>query len=121
MKELSWKEVSVRLKALRKHHKLTIEKLAERIEVSSSFIGLIEKGESGVSLENLYKLAQLYNCSLDYLVSGKENAGTQDSGGHLARLNTAFYDFTEDEISFVASLAGFLRDKITVKQNDSQK
>jgi len=115
MKELSWKEVSVRLKALRKQHKLTIEKLAERVEVSSSFIGLIEKGESGISLENLYKLAQVYNCSLDYLVSGKENAGAQDSGGHLARLSTSFHGYTEEEISFVASLAHFLRDKVTVK------
>ena len=115
MRELSWKDVAVRLKALRKQHKLTIEKLAERIEVSSSFIGLIEKGESGISLENLYKLAQIYGCSLDYLVAGKENAGAQDSGGQLARLSTAFYGFTEDEISFVASLAGFLRDKVTVK------
>jgi len=115
MKELNWKDVAVRLKALRKQHKLTIERLAEMIEVSSSFIGLIEKGESGVSLENLYKLAQIYSCSLDWLVTGKENAGAQEAGGQFAQLNTAFHGYTSDEVDFVASLARFLRGKISLK------
>ena len=115
MKELSWKEVATRLKALRKQHKLTIERLAEMVDVSSSFIGLIEKGESGVSLENLYKLAQLYSCSLDYIVTGKENAGEQEEGGQFSQLTSAFHGYTSDEVDFVASLARFLRGKVTVK------
>lgn len=115
MKELSWKEIAVRLKALRKQHHLTIERLAEMVNVSISFIGLIEKGESGVSLENLYKLAQLYNCSLDYLVTGSEYTGEQDANARFAQLNTAFYGYADDEVAFVASLARFLRGKVTVK------
>jgi len=115
METLNWKEVAVRLKTLRKQHKLTIEKLAERIDVSTSFIGLVEKGESGISLENLYKLAQVYSCSLDYLVTGKENAGAPVTDERLSRLSTAFYGYEKEEVEFVASLASFLRGKVVVK------
>jgi len=70
MKKLNWNDVSIRLKTLRQQHKMTIEELAGKTDVSSSFIELLEKESSGISLENLYKIAQVYNCSLDYLVAG---------------------------------------------------
>ncbi|MCL1842205.1 MAG: helix-turn-helix domain-containing protein [Defluviitaleaceae bacterium] len=115
MKELSWNDVAARLKALRKQHRLTIERLAEMVNVSTSFIGLIEKGESGVSLENLYKLSQVYNCSLDYLVAGNNASGTSETNALLSQLSTAFYGCTDDELAFVAELTRFLRGKINVK------
>jgi transcriptional regulator with XRE-family HTH domain len=116
MKELCWKEVAARLKALRKQHRLTIEKLAERVNVSTSFIGLVEKGESGVSLENLYKLAQVYSCSLDYLVTGKENNVAADVNSMLPQLASAFYGYSDEELAFIADLVGFMRGKITVNK-----
>jgi transcriptional regulator with XRE-family HTH domain len=114
MKELCWKDVAVRLKALRKQHRLTIERLAEMVNVSTSFIGLIEKGESGVSLENLYKLSQVYNCTLDYLVTGNDNGEKTNVTAAFSQLATAFYGYTSEEIAFVADLARFMRGKITV-------
>ena len=114
MKELNWNDVAARLKALRKQHKLTIERLAEKINVSSSFIGLIEKGESGISLENLYKLSQLYNCSLDYLVSGGDDEAASYVDARFSRITTALHDCDENEIEFFASLATYLHDKISV-------
>ena len=109
MKELIRSDVAARLKSLRKEHKLTIERLAEMINVSASFIGLIEKGGSGISLENLYKLSQVYGCSLDYLIAGGE---PQNNSARLAKLQSALYDFDDDEIDFVASLARFMHGKV---------
>lgn len=110
MKELNWNDVATRLRALRKQHRLTIERLAEMVNVSTSFIGLIEKGESGVSLENLYKLSQVYNCSLDYLVTGEKTEN--DENELVAQLSTAFYGYNDKELNFVADLARFVRGKI---------
>lgn len=114
MKELNWKEVASRLKALRKQNHLTIEKLAEMVNVSTSFIGLIEKGESGVSLENLYKLAQIYGCSLDYLVAG-EDSENRAVDSPMSMVGTALHGCNDEEIVFFADLARFLRRKLTAK------
>ena len=115
MKELSWQEISARLKTLRKENKLTIERLAEMVGVSTSFIGLIEKGESGISIENLYKLSQVFNCTLDYLVTGKR--GEEAPGPHtkFAKLNSALYDYNENEIDFIIDTAKFLRSRTNLR------
>lgn len=115
VKELSWKEISERLKVLRKQNKLTIERLAELVGVSTSFIGLIEKGDSGVSLENLYKLSQIFNCSIDYLVTGKEIGSPADTHAGFKELNAALYDYQDKEIDFIIDLSKFLRNRVAVK------
>jgi len=118
MKDLEWSGVAARLKALRKQHKLTIERLAEMIKVSTSFIGLIEKGESGISLENLYKLSQVFSCSIDFLITGEEQnaaAIAANTNPNLVMLTAALCDYTSEEIEFLVSLAGFLRNKVKIK------
>ena len=113
LKELNWSEIATRLKELRTSNKLTIERTAELIGVSTSFIGLIEKGNSGVSIENLYKLSQIFNVSVDYLITGSTN--NHDAHTKFTLLNTAVFDWSESEIAFLADLSRFLRTKITVK------
>lgn len=113
MRELDWNEVAARLKELRKKNKLTIERLAEMVKVSTSFIGLIEKGESGISIENLYKLAQVFNCSLDYLITGTDMV--TDSHARFEKLNAALYDYSDRELEFVIEMSNFLRGRVEVR------
>ena len=47
-----------RLRQLRKVSNLTQEELAEKVEVSVDFIGLIERGLRGPSFDTLYKLSK---------------------------------------------------------------
>ncbi|MEG0741200.1 MAG: helix-turn-helix transcriptional regulator [Clostridia bacterium] len=51
----------------------TQDELAERVNVSTSFVGHIEKGSRKASLETLVSLANALNVSLDYLVAGSLN------------------------------------------------
>ena len=113
MNELSWKELALRLKELRKKNKLTIERLANIVGVSTSFISMLEKGESGISIENLYKMAQVFNCSLDYLVTGETDRNHDYS--KFSSLNTLLYDYSEKEIEFIIDTAKFLRDRVVVE------
>ncbi|MEG1472210.1 MAG: helix-turn-helix transcriptional regulator, partial [Clostridia bacterium] len=48
----------------------TQEQLAEKIGVSTSFVGHIERGSRKASLETLVSLANVFKVSLDYLMAG---------------------------------------------------
>lgn len=52
---------------------LTRSQVSQRIGVSESIIGLYESGNRQPSLENLVKLAKLYNVSIDYLLGNEIN------------------------------------------------
>jgi transcriptional regulator with XRE-family HTH domain len=51
----------------------TQEALAERVNVSTSFVGHVERGTRKASLETLVAIANVLNVSLDYLLSGSMN------------------------------------------------
>ena len=51
----------------------TQEALAERVNVSTSFVGHVERGTRKASLETLVALANVLDVSLDYLLSGCMN------------------------------------------------
>ena len=50
-----------RLKALRLDHNLTQLELAEIIDMSPNFIGMIERGERNTNVENVFKIARALN------------------------------------------------------------
>lgn len=58
MKE-SNRKIGRRLKRYRVERELTQEKMAELMEISLTFYGQIERGESGISIE---KIILLYEC-----------------------------------------------------------
>ncbi len=92
------------------------------LEVSPSFIGLVERGTSGVSLENLCKLSEIFQVSTDYLLKGeetntlaKEEKTIHDGRSNIDILNTYLYNYTEEEIQFIIDLVKFLKPRISVK------
>ena len=50
-----------RLKALRLDHNLTQLELAEILDMSPNFIGMIERGERNTTVENVFKIARALN------------------------------------------------------------
>lgn len=50
-----------RLKALRLDHSLTQLELAEILDMSPNFIGMIERGERNTIVENVFKIARALN------------------------------------------------------------
>lgn len=109
------KEIGKRIRGERLKNRLTIEKLCEMLEVSPSFIGLVERGESGISLEKLYRLSEIFNVSCDYLLKGEKEKKSCSQRSKIEVLNTYLYDYTEDELDFALELLKFLRGKVEVK------
>ncbi len=53
-----------RIQELRKMNNLTQSELAEKIGLSTNFIGMVERGERNTSVDKIFKLAKAFNISL---------------------------------------------------------
>lgn len=74
---MDYMQLGTRLRQERLKHKLTQERLAEKIDVSHAYIGQIERGERSLTLETLIKLANQLEVTADELLheSLKMNEG----------------------------------------------
>ena len=54
----------LRIRELRKKSKLTQSELAEKIGLSTNFIGMVERGERNTSIDKIFKLSRAFNLSL---------------------------------------------------------
>ena len=54
----------LRVRELRKKSKLTQSELAEKIGLSTNFIGMVERGERNTSVDKIFKLAKAFNIRL---------------------------------------------------------
>ena len=61
-----------RLKDLREDHDYTQTYIAKYLNMKQQQYSRYETGEFEISLENLIKLAKLYNVSVDYLLNLKD-------------------------------------------------
>ncbi len=73
MNENQINEMGQRIADLRRSHKMTQEQLAELLDVSTKHISHVERGCTNLSLNTLIKLCSIFNCTLDYIVFGREN------------------------------------------------
>ena len=68
-----------KIKYLRDQLDISQEELAKRINISPSTIAMYETNKRQPSYEILLKLAEIFNCSLDYLLGKKENSTNKNS------------------------------------------
>ena len=65
-------EFAERLKTLRKQVKLTQAQIAEKLDISQQAYASWERGVKKPTQDNLVKIAQVLNVSIDYLVSNSD-------------------------------------------------
>ena len=56
------------LKAIRKHHKMSQEQLAEKVNVSRQSVSKWENGEAYPEMHNILQLCKIFNCKINDLV-----------------------------------------------------
>lgn len=64
--------IGERIKLLRKNKEKTGICISTMLEIDQSYYSKIERGKHEIRLETLYKIAEYYNVSLDYL-TGRTN------------------------------------------------
>ena len=63
-KENNLKIFGLRIRDLRKKSGLTQSELAEKIGLSTNFIGMVERGERNTSVDKIFKLAKAFDIKL---------------------------------------------------------
>lgn len=82
-------EFAERLKTLRKQEKLTQAQIANELDISQQAYASWERGVKRPTQENLVKIAQVLNVSVDYLVGNSEdNSDELDNIELLFRMNS---------------------------------
>lgn len=104
-------EFSERLKDLRKQAGLTQVDVAEKLGISQPAYASWERGAKKPTQENLVKIAQILNVSVDYLVgNSEEKADELDNIELLFRMNSK--GLTEEEkIVFKKELIEFMEER----------
>lgn len=104
-------EFSERLKDLRKQAHLTQVDVAEKLGISQPAYASWERGVKKPTQENLIKIAQILNVSVDYLVGNSDNTGDKlDNIELLFRMNSKGLTEEEKEI-FKKELIEFMEER----------
>lgn len=99
-------------KKIREQRKLkhfTLEQLAEKLEVSTTFIGQIERAKGIPSLETIVKIANVLEVSIDYLLFA--DLGKEAINAHfIGQISELTKDFSTSEKQIVLKNIELLRD-----------
>lgn len=66
-----------RIAKLRKQKGLTQEEFAEKLNISTSTLGRIERGLQGFSIDFLVELYCFFQVSMEYIILGEEFSGSE--------------------------------------------
>lgn len=72
-------EMGLRIKTRRKKLMFTQEEISEQLGISVKHFSEVERGLTGLSIENLIKLSNILGLSLDYIIKGEADKCNWDS------------------------------------------
>ena len=65
------KEMGIRLKKRRKEISMTQEQLSDQLNISIKHYSEVERGITGLSIENIIKISNVLGISIDYILKGE--------------------------------------------------
>ena len=82
-------DIGERLRSIREDMHMSREAFSEKIDITDSFLGQIERGERALSVRTLRKVVKYTGVSADYLLFGKDtNNGTIQKINNILALNS---------------------------------
>ena len=83
-------DIGERLRGIREGMQMTREEFSEKIDITDSFLGQIERGERSLSVKTLKKVIKYTGVSADYLLFGKDtNNETIQKINNILTVNSA--------------------------------
>ena len=119
-KERLKKAIGSNIRSARLSRGMSIDELAELLQLTSGFVGLIERGSRGATVYTLYKLADIMETSIDsffYSGSGSpsdrlaEDKPSKKGKGNAKKekISSLMVDFSDTELDFIINTIKNLR------------
>lgn len=88
--------IGKRMAKIRRANGMTQEALADKLSVTPKHISHSERGASSLSLSNLIEFCEIFDCSLDYVILGKEKNVLSKLPNEIVEI---LYHGNDDEIN----------------------
>ena len=88
-------KVGERIRQIREGLNMNREKFSEMVDISSVFLGQIERGERSLSIKTLSKIVKFTGVSTDYILFGNNNANTT-----IDKINRILNDCSKEGLNF---------------------
>ena len=113
-KEQLRKFLGANIKRQRLMRKLSLDEFAELLSITPGFIGLVERGQRGVTSHNLLKIAEIFGISIDSLFYGVDgingdNIFVKETQKQHEKISCLTTGFTIDELNLVVNFIKGLR------------
>ena len=102
MNNINYVNLGEKIKSTRKERGYTQEKLAEICDISTGFLGHIERGTRKLSLDTLFCIATVLNVSIDYLLIDSANNFLEQMDSVARSLNPSAYNSFRKTVKILA-------------------
>lgn len=92
--------IGKRMRERRKALHLTQEQMAEKLNISIKHYGGVERGDAGLSIENLIEASNILGVNLDYLIKGDE----QPDNIMPSRIKEIYFDCPQEKRQHIVEL-----------------
>lgn len=106
---MNGKTLGKKIQKYRFEKNLTAEKMAEEIEMSTSMIREIERGNKLPSLPTFVKIANFLEVSADELLCDSVNCGTYIS---IREIENSLNDLSADNVSMIQAVVAVMVEKM---------
>lgn len=96
------------IKLARKHQNLTVEQLAEKLDISSKSIWQIESGKCATTISGLVNLCNILKVSPEYLLSGDLNDDFIKMKSEYEILYKQILNLTPTELKLIKDISNLL-------------
>jgi len=109
------KAVGENIRSERLQRNMSIDELAELLELTSGFVGLIERGRRGATAYNIHRLSEIFGLSVDKLYMSPNTSSkvtvSEDTSSNIRyrRLMSLSYDLSDTELDFLITTIKGLR------------
>ena len=102
-KESLRKRMGLNIRRERVAINMSIDELAGLLNITPGFLGLIERGERGITSPHLYKLADIFDISVDSLFADEQQDYQEMSRIDILQKKTAglIADLSEQHLDFI--------------------
>ena len=91
------KEMGKRVRNLRRTSGITIDVLSDKLGITQSHLGLIERVERGITVERLVVFCEYFKCSADFMLTGKDSGTSTKRQSNSKLANAIDLLLSDDE------------------------